>query len=44
MNKKYSEPTFKVVMTSAQDVLTASAEANSNYEQGQFETPPQPIV
>ena len=34
MNKEYKEPIFKVVITSSQDVLTAS----NNYTPGTFET------
>ena len=37
MNREYKEPMFKVVITSAQDVLTTSEEA-INYTPGTFET------
>ena len=45
MNKtQYNEPMFKVVISSSQDVITTSVEANPTYNQGQFETNPQPFV
>ena len=44
MNKVYNEPTFKVVISSAQDVITTSVEANPPYNPGQFEINPQPFV
>ena len=37
MNKEYKEPMFKVVITSAQDVLTASYD---DYNPGDFESGP----
>jgi len=43
MNKAYNEPEFKVVISSAQDVLTTSV-AEPEYNKGQFETNPQPFI
>lgn len=39
--KNYNEPEFKIVITSAQDVLTASegGSVTPNYTYGEFETP-----
>ena len=37
MNMEYKEPVFKVVVSSVQDVITTSEEAN-NYTPGTFES------
>ena len=39
MNKVYNEPTFKVVISSSQDVITTSGEEPTpTYNPGQFES------
>ena len=39
MNMEYKEPTFKVVISSSQDVITTSGEEPTpTYNQGQFES------
>ncbi|MBQ6381063.1 MAG: hypothetical protein IJJ41_05665 [Clostridia bacterium] len=44
MNKVYNEPTFEVVIFSAQDVLaTSSVVENPTYNQGQFESNTEPF-
>jgi hypothetical protein len=37
MNMEYKEPVFKVVVSSAQDVIATSGEETNNYNFGQFE-------
>ena len=44
MTKFYNEPEFKVVVSSTQDVITTSGEANPTYTPGQFETDDIPFV